>query len=100
KVSPLEAARRVLVYLRNAWDHAMARDDERLALARQDVLLCVPASFDPQARDLTLEAARQAGLERVTLLEEPQAAFYAWLERAGDAWRKQVKAGDLVLVVD
>ncbi len=100
KVSPLEAARRLLVHMRNAWDHAMAQDDEALALARQEVLLCVPASFDPQARDLTLEAARLAGLERVTLLEEPQAAFYAWLERAGDDWRKQVKAGDLVLVVD
>lgn len=100
RVSPLEAARRLLVHLRSAWDHVMAHDDEGLALAQQEVLLCVPASFDPQARDLTLEAARLAGLERVTLLEEPQAAFYAWLERSGDDWRKQVTAGDLVLVVD
>jgi molecular chaperone DnaK (HSP70) len=100
KVSPLEAARRVLVHLRNAWNHTIAPDDAALALERQEVLLCVPASFDPQARDLTLEAARLAGLEHVTLLEEPQAAFYAWLERSGDDWRKQVKANDLVLVVD
>jgi molecular chaperone DnaK (HSP70) len=100
KVSPLEAARRVLVHVKNAWDHAMAAEDATRALARQEVLLCVPASFDPQARELTLEAARLAGLEKVTLLEEPQAAFYAWLERSGDAWREQAQAGDLVLVVD
>ncbi|MBX3468823.1 MAG: Hsp70 family protein [Planctomycetes bacterium] len=100
KVSPLEAARRVLVHIRNAWDHAMAQGDDALALGEQEVLLCVPASFDPQARELTLEAARLAGLERVTLLEEPQAAFYAWLERSGDAWREQVGKEDVVLVVD
>ena len=65
----------------------------------QHVLVTVPASFDAVARELTLEAARQAGYENVTLLEEPQAAFYAWLERHPD-WRERVAVGDLILVVD
>ena len=63
-------------------------------------MLTVPASFDAAARELTVEAARAAGLENVTLLEEPQAAFYAWIEASGDAWRKQVKVGDAVLICD
>ncbi len=99
-LSPLEAARRVLLHLKGAWDHTIAKDDDALALANQELLLCVPASFDPQARDLTLEAARAAGLERITLVEEPLAAFYAWLDRTGNEWRKRLKVGDLVLVVD
>ncbi len=62
--------------------------------------MTVPASFDAAARDLTLKAATQAGLEHVTLLEEPQAALYAWIEAAGDNFRKQVKPGEVILVVD
>ncbi len=100
KLSPFEAARRLLLHVRAAWDHEVAKDDPSLALARQEVLLTVPASFDPMARELTLEAAQAAGLARVTLLEEPLAAFYAWLERAGDGWRRALRVGDLVLVVD
>ena len=64
------------------------------------MLLTVPASFDEEARELTRRAAEQAGSQHVTLLEEPQAAFYAWLESQGDAWRKRIKVGDLVLVCD
>ena len=64
------------------------------------MVVTVPASFDAAARDLTLEAAKQAGLPRVTLLEEPQAALYAWLEAMGEDWRKQLKTGDVLLVVD
>ena len=63
-------------------------------------MLTVPASFDEEARELTRRAAIEAGLERLTLLEEPQAAFYAWLESQGDAWRERVRVGDLVLVCD
>ena len=100
KLSPVEAAKRLLLHVRAAWDAAMAAEDPSAALARQEVLLCVPASFDPAARDLTIEAARQAGLERVTLLEEPQAAFYAWIERESERWREQLQPGDLALVVD
>ena len=96
RVSPLEAAARFLAHLREAWDHQFQDD----ALASQDVILTVPASFDAAARDLTLKAAQQAGLPNVTLIEEPQAAFYAWIEQMGEGFRKQVAPGDVVLVVD
>ena len=59
-------------------------------LERQDIVLTVPASFDAVARELTVEAARAAGLENLTLLEEPQAAFYAWIDNNGTAWREKV----------
>ncbi len=97
KVSPLEAQARYLGHLRRAFDHEVGKDDP---LAEQDVYLTVPASFDAVARELTVEAARAAGLEHVTLIEEPQAAFYSWLEKQGDAWRKALKVNDLVLVCD
>lgn len=97
KVSPVEASARYLEHLRHAWDKEFGKN---AALADQEVIVTVPASFDAAARDLTLEAAKQAGLERVTLLEEPQAALYAWLEAMGEGWRKQLKTGDVLLVVD
>ncbi|MBX3187171.1 MAG: Hsp70 family protein [Labilithrix sp.] len=100
RVSPVEASWRYLEHLVEAWDHVVARGDEDLALAKQSVVLTVPASFDAAARELTTEAAFAAGLEDLTLLEEPQAAFYAWLASRGDAWRKEVQVGDAVLVVD
>mgnify|MGYP000844879996 CR=1 FL=1 len=96
KVSPVQASAALLEHLRHAWEQ---RSDGR-RLADQDVVLTVPASFDEDARELTRRAAAQAGLERLTLLEEPQAAFYAWIESQGDAWRKRVRVGDLVLVCD
>jgi molecular chaperone DnaK (HSP70) len=96
RVSPLDAAARFLTHLRAAWDHQFPDD----ALAQQEVVLTVPASFDAAARDLTLKAAQQAGLPNVTLIEEPQAAFYAWLEQMGEGFRKNVQPGDVVLVVD
>jgi hypothetical protein len=98
KLSPVEASSQFLQYLRTVWDSSEA--GEQFALAEQDVLLTVPASFDEEARELTRRAAEQAGYPNVTLLEEPQAAFYAWLESQGDAWRRRIKVGDLVLVCD
>ncbi len=100
RVSPLDASARYLAHLRDAWDHSVARGDPARALAAQRVTLTVPASFDAVARELTVEAARQAGLADVVLLEEPQAALYAWVDAMGDRWRKEVHPGDLVLVVD
>jgi hypothetical protein len=100
KLSPVEASSQFLQYLRTVWDSGAAREQGPLALAEQDVLLTVPASFDEEARELTRRAAEQAGYNHVTLLEEPQAAFYAWLESQGDAWRHRIKVGDLVLVCD
>jgi hypothetical protein len=100
KLSPLEASAEFLRYLRTAWDARYATQNPDMALSEQDVLLTVPASFDEEARELTRRAAEQAGLRNVTLLEEPQAAFYAWLESQGDGWRSRIKVGDLVLVCD
>jgi hypothetical protein len=100
KLSPVEASAQFLDHLRRAWDNEYAKKKPELALSEQEVLLTVPASFDEEARELTRRAAEQAGLKNVTLLEEPQAAFYAWLASQGDAWRKRIKVGDLVLVCD
>jgi molecular chaperone DnaK (HSP70) len=96
KLSPVAVSTAYLRHLRGAWDHAFPQ----APLAEQDVFLTVPASFDAVARELTVRAAVDAGLPKVTLLEEPQAAFYAWLGRQGDAWRKQLEVGDVVLVCD
>jgi molecular chaperone DnaK (HSP70) len=96
KVSPIHASSVYLAHLRAAWDYAHPHDK----LADQDIFLTVPASFDAAARELTVRAASEAGLARVTLLEEPQAAFYAWLAGAGDGWRKQLAVGDTALVCD
>lgn len=100
KVSPVDASARYLDHLRHAWNHRLASENPDLALDAQDILLTIPASFDEEARELTLHAARQAGLQNVTLLEEPQAAFYAWIEQQGDGWRDHVQVGDLILVCD
>ncbi|HVY49681.1 MAG TPA: Hsp70 family protein [Minicystis sp.] len=100
KISPVEASWRYLEHLVEAFDQRFAKDDPEAALAHQDVVLAVPASFDAAARELTVEAATAAGIEHLTLLEEPQAALYAWIEAKGDAWRKEIKPGDVILVVD
>jgi hypothetical protein len=100
RVSPLEASTLYLKHLAEAWNHKMAKDRPENRLEHQDIILTVPASFDAVARELTVEAARAAGFENVTLLEEPQAAFYSWIDASGDKWRKQVEVGDLVLVCD
>ncbi|MCE9566129.1 MAG: Hsp70 family protein [Planctomycetes bacterium] len=99
KVSPVEASMRYLKHFAEAWNAAHGKDAAN-RLEAQDIVLTVPASFDAAARDLTIEAARGAGFEHLTLLEEPQAAFYAWLDRCGEDWRKQVNVGELVLVAD
>ncbi len=95
KVSPVEASRRYLEHLREAWDSKMPD----APFIEQQVLVTVPASFDAVARELTLKAAEEAGYQNLLLLEEPQAAFYAWIERHPD-WRERVSVGDLILVID
>jgi len=100
KISPVEASFRYLDHLVAAFDAYMDEHDPGQKLADQDVVLTVPASFDAAARELTVEAARSAGIEKLTLLEEPQAALYAWTLGRGDAWRKDLKVGDVLLVVD
>jgi molecular chaperone DnaK (HSP70) len=98
RISPLEAAARILRQIKDGWEAAHAQ--EELSLGDQAVTLTVPASFDAVARELTVQAAAQAGLANLTLLEEPQAALYAWVEAAGDQWRKHVRPGEVILVVD
>jgi molecular chaperone DnaK (HSP70) len=99
-ISPLEASSDYLRHLCEAWNHLVARDLTENRLEQQDIVLTVPASFDAAARELTVEAARLAGLEHITLLEEPQAAFYAWINGSHEQWRNQVEVGDAVLVCD
>jgi hypothetical protein len=99
-MSPVQASAAVLTHLRDAWNHTMAAEDPLNAMEFQDIHITVPASFDAVARELTVKAAHMAGFEHITLLEEPQAAFYAWIDDQKNAFRKAVKKGDLVLVCD
>ena len=96
RISPLDASIRYLAHLRAAWNaqHPEAPFDQ------QEVTVTIPASFDPAARELTAEAAQIAGFQNLTLLEEPQAALYSWIQRSAGQWRKDVRQGDTILVVD
>ena len=96
RVSPLEASTRYLSHLRCAWDHTYPE----APFAQQDVTVTIPASFDPAARELTVEAAKAAGYQNLTLLEEPQAALYNWIQHSGGKWRRDVQPGDVILVID
>ena len=112
-ISPVEASARYLMHLRDAWNGAFGTDAET-RLQHQEIVLTVPASFDEDARELTVEAARRAGLENLTLLEEPLAAFYAWIEenryaQAGgspshglprDENDEELRDGELILICD
>ena len=100
KVSPLEASTLYLKHLVNSWNAQFEAIDSELKLEKQEVVLTVPASFDADARDFTMEAAKEAGFKKISLLEEPQAAFYSWLEANKDTWREQVQEGDVILVID
>jgi hypothetical protein len=100
KVSPVQASTLYLAHLRDAWNYVIAGGSDADRLEHQDIILTVPASFDAVARELTVMAAREAGLENITLLEEPQAAFYAWIDALKDKWRRRVEVGDVVLVCD
>jgi len=94
-LSPVEVSAQYLAHMREAWDRA-----QPAPLAEQDVVLTVPASFDEEARELTVQAAREAGLERITLLEEPAAAFYSWIANHLAESRKHLFDGQVVLVCD
>jgi molecular chaperone DnaK (HSP70) len=96
RLSPVEASARYLTHVRAAWDAAHPRHP----LAEQDFVLTLPASFDEVARELTVAAAARAGLPRVVLIEEPQAAFYAWLNLHRENWETLVTPGQTILVCD
>jgi hypothetical protein len=96
RVSPFQATTAYLQHIRDAWQH----QHPNAPLSEQDLVITVPASFDPAARELTVEAARAVGLHQAILLEEPQAAVYSWIEKSHGEWRKQAKCGDVILVID
>ncbi|MDB5726992.1 MAG: molecular chaperone DnaK, partial [Noviherbaspirillum sp.] len=96
KVSPVEASASYLAYVRAAWNHRFPHSP----LEQQDVVLTVPASFDEGARALTVKAAADAGLPRLRLLEEPQAAFYDWLFRHRRTLDAELAGTRLILVCD
>ena len=100
RISPVEASADYLRHIRDAWNWQIAKDEPTHRLEDQEVVLTVPASFDEAARELTVEAAKRAGLTSLTLLEEPQAAFYCWIVSHQDGWQKEVRAGELILVCD
>ena len=100
KLSPLEVSCRYLQHLKDAFLHAVHAHGRQWDLSGGQIVVTVPASFDEVARSLTAEAAEAAGLGNVTLLEEPQAAFYALIARAGRQWRDAVTPGDIILVCD
>ena len=104
QVSPVEASARLLRHLREAWNERIARDDASARFEQQHVVLTVPASFDEVARELTVEAAHRAGITRLVLLEEPLAAFYAWLDGHETVRQTRVRDamqdGQIVLVCD
>ncbi|MAQ18836.1 MAG: nucleotide-binding protein [Sandaracinus sp.] len=96
RISPVDASMQYLAHLREAWDQS----HPEAPFAQQEVVLTVPASFDPAARELTAEAAAQAGYQHLTLLEEPQAALYSWVHSTEGGWRETLQVGDTILVVD
>ena len=96
RLSPVEVSARYLAHVRDAWDARFPRHP----LAEQDFVLTLPASFDEVARELTVKAAALAGLPRVVLIEEPQAAFYAWIYAHSDDWDQLVQPGQKILVCD
>lgn len=95
-LSPVQASARYLQHIREAWDASFPA----ALLAEQDVTLTIPASFDEVARELTVTAARLAGLPRIVLIEEPQAAFYSWVNAHRDNWEQHVAAGQKILICD
>ena len=96
RISPFIASKAYLQHLRDAWNYQFPEHP----LNQQDLTITVPASFDPAARELTVEAARAVGLHQAVLLEEPQAALYSWIENSEGDWRSHVSVGDVILVID
>jgi len=94
-LSPVEVSSCFIAKFRDEWDKAKG-----VPLAEQDIVLTVPASFDEEARELTVMAARDAGLQKLTLLEEPAAAFYSWIANNLAQSRKKLFDGQTVLVCD
>ena len=95
-LSPVDVSAAVLTTVRDAWNQT----HPNAPLAAQNIVLTVPASFDEEARELTVQAAREAGIENLTLVEEPAAAFYSWIANHLAQSQKSLFDGQLVLVCD
>ena len=95
-LSPVDVSARYLQHIHDAWNAKFRQEP----LAEQEIVLTIPASFDEVARELTVGAAKRAGLSRVVLIEEPQAAFYEWVYKHADDWQERVEAGQKILVCD
>lgn len=99
KVSPVVATSEYLLHIKNAWNNSVKEEDS--FLENQYVVITVPASFNEEARELTMEAVKIAGLSgSVTLLEEPLAAFYSWLIKHETDWHKEVNPNELIFICD
>lgn len=96
KISPVQASSRYLLHIRQAWNH----EHPDAPFEEQDIVITVPASFDEIARELTVAAASEAGIKRIVLLEEPQAAFYAWINQHSKDWQNRVSPGQKILICD
>lgn len=96
KISPVQASARYLEHIKQAWNYSHPED----LLENQDIIITVPASFDEVARELTVQAASMAGITKIILLEEPQAAFYAWINQHVRDWQSHVNAGQKILICD
>ena len=94
-LSPVEVSTRILKHLADAW-----QKQHGSPVSEHNVVLTVPASFDEEARELTVMAAREAGIEKLTLLEEPAAAFYSWIANDLTRSQKSLFDGQTVLVCD
>jgi molecular chaperone DnaK (HSP70) len=99
RLSPVEASARYLSHIRDAWNYSMAKKNPELAFEEQEIILTVPASFDEISRSLTCEAAQKAGIRHLTLIEEPQAAFYSWISQHKEQFN-QFTPGEIILVCD
>ncbi|MGE0710552.1 MAG: Hsp70 family protein [Planctomycetota bacterium] len=99
KRSPVEVEALLLRHLKDAWNHVVGEGDPQKAIEAQDIVVTIPASFDEVARELTVEACRQAGLEPL-LIEEPQAALYAWIAQHEERWQELLAPGEVILVCD
>jgi molecular chaperone DnaK (HSP70) len=103
KLSPVEVSRLILNHIRQAWNHDKGKlkdnDGNNCTLEESQVVVTVPASFDEVARELTVKAAKEAGYKNITLLEEPLAAFYAWLDKT-ENWQSLIQEGETILIVD
>lgn len=110
RLSPVEASAKYLTHIKDAWNASIAQGNPAAEFEEQEIILTVPASFDEVARTLTVEAARLAGIVHLTLLEEPQAAFYSWISQHESIKLKDPhskkhssntpRAGETILVCD